>query len=187
MVELRFCKPGVVGSNPTASSGTKPRRECLLRDRGQVPKWPKGTDCKSVATRFRGSNPLLPTSSSHLRGLSDRGSWRRRPIIKLMCRGSGSTEDSLNGETATSGCSSVVELQPSKLVVEGSNPFARSIKMHRRERAAVAQSVEHFLGKEEVMGSIPISSSIFKNEPCRPRVQVDRAADGKIRRSVQSG
>ena len=26
--------------------------------------------------------------------------------------------------------------------------------------AAVAQSAEHFLGKEEVMGSIPISSSV---------------------------
>ena len=56
----------------------------------------------------------------------------------------------------------MVELQPSKLVVEGSNPFARSIiDDYPDERAAVAQSVEHFLGKEEVMGSIPISSSIF--------------------------
>jgi hypothetical protein len=81
--------------------------------------------------------------------------------------GFGSTE----GTTTASGCSSVVELQPSKLVVAGSNPVARSISTIETDRngkkpvrAAVAQSVEHFLGKEEVMGSIPISSSIFVKE-----------------------
>jgi hypothetical protein len=31
-------------------------------DVGQVPKWPKGADCKSVAIGFQGSNPCLPTS-----------------------------------------------------------------------------------------------------------------------------
>ena len=30
-------------------------------ERGQVPEWPKGTGCKPVALRYRGSNPLLPT------------------------------------------------------------------------------------------------------------------------------
>ena len=29
--------------------------------RGEIPEWPKGTDCKSVAERFGGSNPPLPT------------------------------------------------------------------------------------------------------------------------------
>ena len=29
--------------------------------RGQVPKWTKGADCKSVAIGFQGSNPCLPT------------------------------------------------------------------------------------------------------------------------------
>ena len=28
---------------------------------GEIPKWPKGADCKSVAQRFGGSNPPLPT------------------------------------------------------------------------------------------------------------------------------
>lgn len=28
---------------------------------GQVPEWPKGTDCKSVSSAFGGSNPPLPT------------------------------------------------------------------------------------------------------------------------------
>ena len=29
---------------------------------GQVPKWTKGADCKSVAIGFQGSNPCLPTT-----------------------------------------------------------------------------------------------------------------------------
>ncbi len=28
---------------------------------GRVPEWPKGADCKSVASRFDGSNPSPPT------------------------------------------------------------------------------------------------------------------------------
>ena len=35
-------------------------------DFGQVPKWPKGADCKSVAIGFQGSNPCLPTKQSSL-------------------------------------------------------------------------------------------------------------------------
>ena len=27
---------------------------------GQIPEWPKGTDCKSAGTAFEGSNPSLP-------------------------------------------------------------------------------------------------------------------------------
>ena len=27
---------------------------------GEVPEWPKGTDCKSVGVAFGGSNPPLP-------------------------------------------------------------------------------------------------------------------------------
>ena len=29
---------------------------------GQIPEWPKGTDCKSAANCFGGSNPPLPIS-----------------------------------------------------------------------------------------------------------------------------
>ena len=36
-------------------------------------------------------------------------------------------------------------------------------KDNKKSSAAVAQSAEHFLGKEEVMGSIPISSSVDKS------------------------
>ena len=44
----------------------------------------------------------------------------------------------------------------------GSIPAARSIK--GQAFAHIAQSVEHFLGKEEVTGSNPVMSSIFSWE-----------------------
>ena len=31
---------------------------------GEVPEWPKGTDCKSVGDAFGGSNPPLPTNTA---------------------------------------------------------------------------------------------------------------------------
>ena len=49
-------------------------------------------------------------------------------------------------------CSSMVEPQPSKLVMS-----VRSRSLARV--ACVAQSVEHFLGKEEVTGSSPVVGS----------------------------
>ena len=47
----------------------------------------------------------------------------------------------------------MVEHQPSKLRVAGSNPVSRS---KNGCIAHVAQLAEHFLGKEEVTGSIPV-------------------------------
>jgi hypothetical protein len=73
----------------------------------------------------------------------------------------------------------VVERQPSKLRVAGSNPVSRSIPLKQfksrplagfkrfmrlerlnRLKAHVAQSAEHILGKDEVTGSIPVMGSI---------------------------
>jgi hypothetical protein len=48
----------------------------------------------------------------------------------------------------------LVEHQPSKLNVEGSNPFSRS-----RPSAHLAQLVEHVLGKDEVTSSILVVGS----------------------------
>ena len=65
----------------------------------------------------------------------------------------------------------MVERQPSKLNVAGSNPVSRSPrprdrsgneangKQTQRHSAHLAQSVEHFLGKEEVVGSNPMVGS----------------------------
>jgi hypothetical protein len=76
--EHRFCKPTVVSSTLTASSGAAAtRRAAQGRERsrgrgpftGWIPKWPKGPDCKSGGTAFAGSNPAPPiTPASPLRG-----------------------------------------------------------------------------------------------------------------------
>ena len=65
-----------------------------------------------------------------------------------------------SGGTRRAGIAQLVEREPSKLGVAGSSPVSRS-KRHlgkrvRWQSAHVAQSVEHFLGKEEVTGSIPV-------------------------------
>ena len=70
---------------------------------------------------------------------------------------------------APGGCSSMVELQPSKLAMWVRFPSpapGKSVFISRPQApmpdfpvAHVAQSVEHFLGKEEVSGSIPLMGS----------------------------
>ena len=67
------------------------------------------------------------------------------------------------------GVAQLVEHQPSKLRVASSNLVARSFEQMRKRpenvgriNAYVAQSVEHFLGKEEVTGSNPVMSSTYK-------------------------
>ena len=40
----------------------KPISNCRF-DLGEVPEWPKGTDCKSVGEAYGGSNPPLPTTN----------------------------------------------------------------------------------------------------------------------------
>ena len=52
----------------------------------------------------------------------------------------------------------MVESQPSKLLVAGSIPVSRSMKVPL-SFADVAQLAEHVLGKDEVTGSIPVIGS----------------------------
>jgi hypothetical protein len=67
-----------------------------------------------------------------------------------------------NFTKVTCGCSSVVELQPSKLAVASSNLVARSKpSLRNKVRAHVAQLVEHVLGKDEVTRSIRVVGSIL--------------------------
>ena len=56
MVEQLICNQQVAGSSPIASSV---ENESL----GRVPERSKGTDCKSVATGFEGSNPSPSTGA----------------------------------------------------------------------------------------------------------------------------
>ena len=60
--EQRFCKPQVVGSNPSAGFQYR-SKVFLINDLGGIPKRSNGTDCKSVGYAFAGSNPAPPTWS----------------------------------------------------------------------------------------------------------------------------
>ena len=53
LAEQLICNQQVIGSSP------------IIGLYGWIPEWPKGTDCKSAATCFGGSNP--PPSISHMR------------------------------------------------------------------------------------------------------------------------
>ena len=53
--EHRPCKSRVAGSIPAVGLHAPYQP-------GQIPKWPKGADCKSAGNAFGGSNPPLPTS-----------------------------------------------------------------------------------------------------------------------------
>ena len=121
---------------------------------GGVPERPKGSDCKSDGSAFGGSNPPPSTRMNSEGGRTGR----------------------------MRGCSSMVEPQPSKLMMwvrfPSPAPFIKEAeeRVKRKEQrekqpptfhfplfsgsdAHIAQSVEHFLGKEEVIGSIPIMGS----------------------------
>jgi hypothetical protein len=98
---------------------------------GEVPEWPKGADCKSAGVAFGGSNPPLSTKY----GL----------------------KEEIGAHLARAGIAQLVEREPSKLGVAGSSPVSRSKSdFGCCSNAHVAQSVEHFLGKEEVTGSNPV-------------------------------
>ena len=125
MVEQLICNQQVAGSSPFASSVVNEGNESL----GRVPERSKGTDCKSVATGFEGSNPSPSTAA--MVGASNNG-------LKFA------------------GVAQLVELQPSKLDVAGSRPVSRSTAT---TPAHLAQLAEHVLGKDEVTRSIRVVGS----------------------------
>ena len=105
-------------------------------DSGRYPSGQRGQTVNLLAYAFGGSNPPLPTTTAGM-------------AMEHRDRGN----------------SSVVERQPSKLGVAGSNPVSRSITNAGvtaivDTRAHVAQLAEHALGKGEVSGSIPDMGSI---------------------------
>ena len=55
----------------------------------------------------------------------------------------------------------MVEPQPSKLMMRVRFPLPAPKRIKDSCIAHIAQSVEHFLGKEEVTGSNPVMSSMF--------------------------
>ena len=51
-------KQRVIGSSPIGPTNLD--NFILFNIHGQIPEWPKGTDCKSAGNAFGGSNPPLP-------------------------------------------------------------------------------------------------------------------------------
>ena len=151
----------------------------VLCKSGQIPKRPNGSDCKSDGSAFTGSNPVLPTTPTPptaterctLPG-SRFGSTSPFPTPgphlahDLAYAPAGAVSARYRGR------SSMVERQPSKLIAwvrfpspapgtaHSSGP-CRTAEPHPVDlRSRCCSSVvEHFLGKEEVTGSSPVSSS----------------------------
>src|SRR5580704_6555000 len=85
-----------------------------------------------------------------------------------------------NHEGQNAGVAQLVELQPSKLVVEGSSPFARSFRVQELSSPELSSRTQvrplstvavHFLGKEGVPSSIlgEGSSRNQRGSECRKR------------------
>ena len=196
LVEHLFCKQVVSGSIPLASSGA---RRAKTQEDAQIVKasegCPSGQREQAVnlpAHAYVGSNPTPSTTvlgprlqNSHCVSLARRGlggptenGTRTRGMLPVA-RGFDTTLDS-------AGVTQLVESQFSKLKVDGSSPFSRSIfsvsrfatrsasirkatsrtlKQTRRansqvnEFAHLAQMVEHVLGKDEVTSSILVVGS----------------------------
>ena len=56
-------------------------RQRFGKKNGQLPKWPKGADCKSAVNDFVGSNPSLPTSLFLAEDLSKKGVRQERQAL----------------------------------------------------------------------------------------------------------
>ena len=134
MVEQLICNQQVAGSSPIASSVERIEKD--PRSLGRVPERSKGTDCKSVATGFEGSNPSPSTRTTTFE----------------------SPTTITNERDQNAGVAQLVELQPSKLDVAGSRPVSRSNPTHLSP-AHLAQLAEHVLGKDEVTRSIRVVGS----------------------------
>ena len=96
------------------------------------------------------------------------------------------------------GSNSVVESQPSKLLVAGSIPVSRSSLRSPRElrlagrvgvsagarnaRADVAQSAERVLGKDEVISSTLIMGSICRNRRIERTAEALRALQRELKK-----
>ena len=168
-----------------------PSRAMRATTEGSYPSGQRGQTVNLLASAFVGSNPTLPTFAQLAGRLTFRTvvPWRERRVGLFRRRWFRK-----QGQ-ATCGCSSMVELLPSKQVTRVRFPSPapgsvargsarhvgrlgkcdgsagarrmgrlewRSIRRHGKspvKLAAVAQSVEHLLGKEEVLGSSPSSSS----------------------------
>ncbi len=196
-VEHLFCKQVVRGSSPRASShrqrvltGTvsvpvsKVSESCPSGQREQAVNLP--------AYAYAGSNPALSTSARRRRASVSVICLRERSSRPAEVNSAGPhpqvlgplPQNTANVRLGTiralgrsrspasfsAGVAQLVERQPSKLNVEGSSPFSRSVVGAQAQliashaevtetHAHLAQLVEHVLGKDEVTSSILVVGS----------------------------
>ena len=139
---------------------------------GWIPEWPKGTDCKSAANCFDGSNPSPPTSLVETtRGRAIRklvGLITRRLQVQilspLLCRAHGKLQTCRNDIVQTSGLSDA-RLSLKRQTVSYQNKCSRMQAFiafisiihisHGSLFAQIAQLVEQRTENPRVAGSIP--------------------------------
>src|SRR5438132_13524646 len=97
------CKQWVGGSNPPASASFFEELPGAAGGFGEVPKWPKGADCKSAGVRLRGFKSSPPHHCSGcLEPGSDRG-WAEKGATARGTRGSEREHGSSVGREYLSG------------------------------------------------------------------------------------
>ena len=160
MAEHLFCKQVVRGSSPLASSLAG---RCFRKAPSRAV-----TKKRRVFAKCFGGLPEWPKGAD--------------------CKSAGYAFDGSNPSPSTkhthrnetdAGVAQLVERQPSKLNVAGSNPVSRSKDDHPKTKAFFntradcnrppSSVVEHFLGKEEVTGSSPVVGSIHQHYPALSR------------------
>src|SRR5258706_9230159 len=82
---------------------------------GGLPEWPKGADCKSAGYAFDGSNPSPSTPNFPEFSIPE---LKTAPPSHLL--------HPPRNALVVAGVAQLLERQPSKLNVAGSNPFSRS-------------------------------------------------------------
>ena len=165
LVEHRFCKPKVRGSSPLASSAGQQisRAPSGVRTTEGCPSGQREQAVNLPASAYEGSNPS-PSTVVVPRG------------VMSHCFGA---------LHSLAGVAQLVERQPSKLNVAGSNPVSRSlVRSHSvsshssssadsrwQSSAHIAQVVERVLGKDEVTSSNLVvgSRGLFRGAPVASR------------------
>jgi hypothetical protein len=116
-----------------------------------------------------GSSPITSSAMpgigiTHIERLMDMGRYQSGQLGQTVNLLSIDFAGSNPALPTDAGVTQLVECQPSKLNVASSSLVARSMKIPLK--AAIAQSVERIHGKDEVIGSNPISGSrptVFHN------------------------
>jgi hypothetical protein len=177
------CKQWVGGSNPPASASFFEELPGAPGGFGEVPKWPKGADCKSAGVRLRGFKSSPP---HHCSGCLEAGFYRGWAEKGAATRGTRASAVEARGvsQLSTRGVSRLsaravprlrkVHVAPQfakahGVLLSGGNSSAVErqpsklgvagsnpvSRSRSRVCAHVAQSAERVLGKDEVSGSIP--------------------------------